>query len=119
MTTRVLHPDEWARLDGSELARALPRLPGARVIVCEDEGRVLGHLALVPMWHVEGAEIDEAQRGRGVLQALIAGMHAEARALGVSTVFPAAASDGMVHLIQRIGGVEIPARWFALAVRES
>lgn len=119
MTTRILPPEEWAKLAGTELDTALPMLPGTRVIVCELDGAIVGHLALVPMWHAEGVYVTPTQRGRGVLQFLIAAMHEEARAIGVSTVFPAAATEGMVHLITRIGGVEIEARWFALAVKES
>lgn len=120
MKTRLLPPEEWGRLAGSELEPALPLLPGARVLVCETEdGAIVGHLALVPMWHVEAAEVEPTFRGTGVLQALVAAMHVEARALGITTVFPAAATDGMVHFVTRLGAVEIPARWFALAVKES
>lgn len=119
MTRRILPSDEYSRLVGTDLESALPLFPGARVIVVEDAGAIVGHLLLAPMWHAEGFGVVDGYRGRGVDRLLVDAMHAEARALGVETVFPAAASDGMVRYVTRLGAVEIPARWFALAVRES
>jgi GNAT superfamily N-acetyltransferase len=71
------------------------------------------------LWHAEGFYVTPDYRGRGVDVALVAAMHAEARTLGVDTVWPAANTDAMAHYVTRLGAVEIPARWFALAVRES
>ena len=119
MTSRVLDPLEHGRLDGTEIEEALPLFPGARVIVVEEEGVIIGHLLLAPMWHAEGFYVAPAYRGRGVDVELVAEMHATARAMGLGTVFPAAETDGMVAYVERLGAVEIPARWFALAVRES
>jgi len=118
VTTRILPVEDYRRIAGTDLSRALPILPGTKVIVCEHEGAIVGHLGLIPMWHVEGVEVDPAYRGRGVLQQLITAMHAEARTLGVYTLFPAAADAGMVHLLERLGAVEIPVRMYALAVQE-
>jgi hypothetical protein len=122
MTTRVLDRAEWAdALSETDLALALPFFPeGVRVIVCEQAGAIVGHIALVPMWHIEGVYVDPAHRGGGrVFAALVTAMHAEARALAQRTVFPAAADDRMAQMVTQLGAVEIPARWFALKVRES
>lgn len=123
MTTRLLDPSEHALLAGTDLGRALPYLPsGTRVVIAEDAGRVLGHIGLVPLLHVEGIAIDPQvtglRRGR-VFQALVQAMHAEARARGEHTVFPAAADPAMVEIVAKLGAVEVPARWFALPVKES
>ena len=119
MTARLLPPAEYDRLAGTELECAGDIFPGASVLVVEEAGVIIGHLMLAPLWHAEGFYVDPAYRGRGVDTQLVAAMHAEARALGLETVFPAAASDGMAHYVTRLGAVEMSARWFALAVRES
>lgn len=119
MTSRILPRAEYTALEGTDLEHAVAHFPGARVIVVEDAGTIVGHLMLAPMWHAEGFGVDEAYRGRGVDRMLVAAMHGEARAMGIETVFPGAATDGMVSYVTRLGAVEMPVRWFALAVRES
>ena len=121
MTRRILPRDEYHRLDGTDLECILSDFPGARVFVVEDGAEIVGHLMLAPMWHAEGFYVDPAYRGKGVDTLLVAEMHDEARSMGLATVFPAADRDdtGMFRYVTRLGAVEIPARWFALAVRES
>ncbi len=118
MTSRILSLAEYDRLIGTDIDE-LSHRPGARVIVVEDGASIVGHLLLVPLWHAEGFGVAESHRGRGVDRMLVEAMHADARDMGVDTVFPAAESDGMVHYVTRLGAVEVPARWFALAVKES
>ena len=119
MNSRILPRADYARLVGTDIETLLPMLPGSRVIVVEDDGEIVGHLMLAPMWHAEGFGVVASHRGRGVDTMLVSAMHAEARSMGVKTVFPAAADDQMAHYVTRHGGVEIPARWFAVAVQES
>jgi GNAT superfamily N-acetyltransferase len=119
MTSRILPREDYGRLIGTDLETAVPLFPGARVIVVEEGDAIIGHLMLAPMWHAEGFYVAPSHRGRGVDTALVTAMHAEARSMGVETVFPAAADDQMAHYVTRHGGVEIPARWFAVAVQES
>ena len=66
------------------------------------------HVLVVALWPIAG----DAKRVC-VANTVIA------RTMWLGTVFPAAASDGMVNYVTRLGAVEVPARWFALAVRES
>jgi len=119
MIRRLLPREEYYKLDGTDLECLLPDFPGARVFVVEDGDAIVGHLMLAPMWHAEGFYVEPSYRGKGVDTLLVAEMHDEARSMGLGTVFPAAASDGMVNYVTRLGAVEVPARWFALAVRES
>lgn len=124
MTTRILKAWELERIAGSDLALAWPQLPsGGSILVCEDDaGEILGHVAVVPMLHVEGFAIAPSVSGlaRGAVFAqLETALHAEARRRGQHTVFPAAADARMVRVLERLQAVEIPARWFALTVKES
>ncbi len=119
MTTRILPRAEYGRLAGTALEPAVVQFPGARVIVAEADGVIVGHLMLAPMWHVEGFSVAPEYGGLGAGDLLIDAMHEEARAIGLDTVFPAAGTAGMARYITMRHGVEIPARWFAVAVRES
>ena len=119
MTPRLLPRAEYYRLAGTDLEDLLPDFPGARVFVVEDGDEIVGHLMLAPFWHPEGFYVAKDYRGQGVDTLLVSEMFDEARSMGLETVWPATASEGMAKYVTRLGAVEVPARWFALAVRES
>lgn len=110
MTTRVLPQDEWSKLAATAVGPVWSWLPaGARPVVVESEGQVLGCHVLVPVWHVEGLWIAEAHRGRAsVARRLWAGVQAEAQALGVDHVITAAVDDRVRGLLAHVGAVPLP-----------
>lgn len=119
MTTRLLAPEEYARLAGTELDAALPVLPeGARVLAVESAtGDLVGCWALLPVYHAEGLWIAPAHRGRGrVALRLLEGMRALCRALGVQTVATASVSEQVDRLVGHLGAVELPGRHFVFKV---
>lgn len=121
MTTRLLPRDEWDRLRGTDLGMASSQLPpNTRVMVVEDGSEMVGCLALLPLTHCEGLYIAPAHRKRGrVLRRLLQALGREAQALSVPIVFPASTSAPMTDLIMGLGGIEIPARFFALNVEQA
>lgn len=66
MTTRVLPPEEWPRLQGTELETVWPTLPQdeARIVVVEDAGQIIGCWAAFRAVHVEGVWIHPDHRGK-------------------------------------------------------
>ena len=120
VTRRVLPRDEYWRLAGTDLWAALPTLPeNVCVVVVEQDGEIVACIGLVPLWHVEGAWVDPANRRDGTTFGhLLAALGDECRALNVQTVFPAAAADDSGHemaaILHALGGVELPMRLFAL-----
>ena len=67
MTTRELPRSEWGRIAalGTGLGRVIDQFPdNVRVVVVEDGTDIVGHAAVLPVWHVEDAWIAEAHRGR-------------------------------------------------------
>lgn len=87
LTRRILPPEEWARLKGTELENAVPLLsPGdTRILVVEEDGRIVGCWALWRVAHLEGAWIAPESRGRSVVaRELMIGMQALAAELHVT-----------------------------------
>jgi hypothetical protein len=115
MTTRVLPPEEWDRLAGTELeGLAAARLDTMTVLAVEDaEGAIVGCWSLLPIWHVEGIWIAPDHRGRSaVARRLLAGMRAVMAARGLHGVWTGAALDTVASLITRIGGRALPAQYY-------
>jgi len=120
MTTRVLDPSEYHRLTPTTLGPYVSLLPAeTRVIVIEQDGALVGHLAVLPMWHTEGLWIAPAHRKRGrVLRRLLQGLGCTVRDLGISTVIPGADTEEMRTMLQGLGAQPLPALLFALNVKE-
>jgi hypothetical protein len=121
MTTRILAQDEYAgRLAGTELEAIWPHLPQtAQVIAVEGpDGRLVACWAVYPLVHAEGCWIAPDQRGNPrVARTLIREMFEAVRRLGAATVQTASVEDHVAALAQRLGGVELPGRHFAVRVR--
>jgi ribosomal protein S18 acetylase RimI-like enzyme len=118
MNTRILPREEWARLEGTELAAVYPVLPaGAQVVVVEDDGRIVGCWALFPVVHVEGVWIDPDYRGNPrVARRLVAGMKDTARAMGARAVATAALTPEVERLAEKIGGAALPGRHYTVTL---
>jgi N-acetylglutamate synthase-like GNAT family acetyltransferase len=120
MTTRILPPEEWERLSGTELGEVWPILPPActKVLVVEDtDGRIIGCWALMNLYHAEGLWIAPDHRGKGsVARRLIRDMSKELRELGATTVITAAIDPAIVGYLERMGAEALPAS-YAMPVR--
>ena len=105
MTTRILPPEEYARLEGIGPAKLLPFTP-MDVIVTEDGGRITGALGLLPILHAEGFWIDPEARGKaGVFRALRRELFSRADWV------MAGSQDGdtaMESMLTRMGAVRVP-----------
>ena len=118
MIARLLWPEEYPRLVGTELEAVYPHLPaGAQVLVVEDDGRIVGCWAFFQAWHAEGIWIAPEHRGRGsVARRLLSGMRHVLRRMQARTVVTGATDDRVADLIARIGGSELPGRQFVVPV---
>jgi len=122
MRTRILPPEEWESLEGTELETVYPTLnpQTAKVIVVEDGAVLVGCWALLPMLHAECIWIHPDYRKRATSPAphLWRAMQDTARAMGAPSVVTGALTDDVAALIQRVGGVELPGRHFVIGVTE-
>jgi Acetyltransferase (GNAT) family len=111
LTTRLLPPDEWHRLIGTELEPVVACLAvdaPAHVLVIERDGCIVGCWLLMATWHVEGLWVAPAHRKRGrVGQRLLDGMRTLVRKLGSRAVVTASLSSDVTTLLRKIGATEL------------
>jgi hypothetical protein len=120
MTSRLLPPEEWEKLDGTELETVWPVLDRARaqVVVVEDAaGQIIGCWAGFPLWHAEGVWTAPAHRGKaGVARLLLVGMAGLAKAHGYRSVVTASVDRTVDDLLTKHGAVPLGGRHYALPV---
>ena len=121
MTTRVLPPEEWEKLAGTELDAARPFLNPAEtlVLVVEEDGQIVGSWAAMRHVHLEGVWVHPDHRGRGAVAAhLLKAMGAAVAAtFGVSVAWTAAENEDVAHLITgHLNGTELPGRHFVVPI---
>jgi hypothetical protein len=101
MTTRVLPPEEWPRLEGTLLASVWPTFNPqfAEVIVVEDQaGAIVGSVALLTVLHAECLSITGQA---GVARALWKALGERVAAAGGTAVWGAALEAPMQRLLTR------------------
>lgn len=120
MTSRVLPPEEWHRLAGTEVEPIVPGLDPAQtaVIVVEDAGAIVGTWVLLRMAHVECFWIAPERRGKaGVAARLLRSMRSLAQTWGVPCPITGSVTPEMSDMIRRLGGIPLPGEHFALPMR--
>ena len=100
MTTRLLPPAEWGKLDGTLMASVwrtfIPDF--TEVIVVERDGEIVGSVALLTTLH---AECLENTGGAGVMRALWSAVRARVQAAGGRAFWGAATAAPMRRTLQR------------------
>lgn len=114
MIDRILPPEEWERLEGTELGPVRDKLPeGTQVIVVEKEGIIKATWMLAPLVHLEGFS---NTGGTGVGRALLRRMVSTAKEMGAKVVITGAIDQKIERLIHKVGGVELEAKMFAINI---
>jgi N-acetylglutamate synthase-like GNAT family acetyltransferase len=119
LTTRMLPPDEWAKLAPTALESVWQILRAGidHVIVVEDDGVIVGCWTLIPVVHCEGIWIHRDHRHRGnVARRLIHAMQDEAQAMGAQAVVTSALVPEVADLATRLGAEILPGTHFVLPV---
>jgi N-acetylglutamate synthase-like GNAT family acetyltransferase len=119
MQTRLLPPEQWDRLDGTELESVYPYLDRmrAQVIVVEDRGLIIGCWALFPLIHAEGIYISPEHRGRtAVARHLLRAMRATARVMGAQCINTAAMDDDVKQMLLTMGAAQLPGTHYTLSL---
>jgi hypothetical protein len=112
LTTRVLPPDEYPRLHGTQLGLVSALIPlTATVIVVERDGAIVGAWCGFPAYHyhVEGLEIVPSERAHtSVARRLLVAMRDHVVQVGVPTVLTGADSDVVRDLLHHAGASPAP-----------
>lgn len=117
MTSRILPVEEWPRLKGTEAEAVWPHCDpiNTRVLVVEDEGRIVAEWMAIRMVHAECVWIDPTFRhSPRVIRRLLQGMYTVGREWGVKTLITAACTDLVRGLIQKLHGQRLPGESYAL-----
>lgn len=120
--SRVLPPEEWPRLDGTgtDLAAYTSALDPetCRIVVVEDEGRIVASMVLIRQVLAEALWIDPAYRHRpGVGSKLLKGFYAVSQALGARSALSACMTDTMSGILRKLGATSVPALMFIIPLR--
>lgn len=122
MKTRILPPEEWAKLDGTALGPAWRSLPtsGVTIIVVEEEdGLIAGHWTVFTCLHAENVWVAPQHQKRGVVVGrLLKGMQTHLQTLGVGGFVTAAASEEVRRLLEHhLGATRLPGDAYSVPVR--
>lgn len=117
MTTRVLPPEEWPRLAGTDTASVIAHLSpqDLSIVALEDRGRIVGACALLWMPQIEGAWIAPEYRGWPALRLLLSTAW---RLIPGRWVITSALSDAVRRRLRRLGGRQLPGTYFMLSTTE-
>lgn len=122
MTTRVLPPEEWARLGDTDLARYLPLFEPAdvRVVVVERDGRIVAAWGVLHVVHLEGVWIAPEYRRRGTVAArLLAATLRVARDWAPRWAFTGADTKDVAALLTKhLGAVRVPMDTYLVPMEE-
>lgn len=121
MTTRILPPGEWVKLNGTEAETIWPHLNPflAQVMVVEDGDAIVGCWILMPVWHAECLWIAPAHRKIGsVARKLWRAMREAVLARGSKTVTTASMSEDVTKLLEKVGAAKIPGDHFVMTFQE-
>lgn len=115
--TRILPPAEWDRLERPQIPPLYPYVnpEDVAVIVVEDRDEIIGCVSVLRATHFESLWIHPCFRGNaGVGRALLRQGTAMARTWGANWAFGDIESEKMRGLVERLGGVKVPADFYAL-----
>lgn len=122
MTSRILPPEEWPRLAGTEAETLWPRLlrSDAQIMVVEDGHTIIATWIAIRVVHAECLWIAPSHRGRfGVAMRLLRGMARAAGEWGATSVWTGSLTEQVTQLIHRLGGSEVPGKAFLLPLKRS
>jgi N-acetylglutamate synthase-like GNAT family acetyltransferase len=106
VTTRILPPDEWSRLDGTLLKGAQDLLnPDIDIVlVVEKEGEIVGCTSFLPRWHIEGLWVSPQYRKKAsVGRSLLRGIYQVAETLKAKELVMMTFDPEMAALGARLG----------------
>lgn len=118
MTTRILPPEEWARIAHTDLGPVVMAVnPDAvTVVVAEDEqGAIAGCWALINFAHLEGMWVDPAHRRKGVVLKRMWNTICDVAAeRGLGSVLTGSVDPSVTAWIEHRGGEKLPFESFVL-----
>lgn len=101
MNIRVLKPSEYGLLSSVEEGY-VPDPDLSLALIVEEEGRIVGRMMLIPMYHIEGTWIEKSHRGGSILSRMMKQMEDLAKAKGLTKLLSYATPEVETY-IKRLG----------------
>jgi hypothetical protein len=113
---RILPPEEWHRLKGTEAEAVWPYLypKNTSIIVSEVGDRIIATWVLMRVVHAECIWIDPEYRGSIVWRGIMRTAREVAKGWGVGQLITGSISQYVTDLILRLGGYPVPCQSFVL-----
>lgn len=122
MIVRVLPREEWGRLDGTDIAVAIPyhNADDITVIVVENDGQIVGTWAVLRVVQLEGVWIHPDHRKRGRVAAkLLKKTFEVAQDLAPFMAFTGSVSDDVTRLLEKhLDARELKQKTFVVPLAE-
>lgn len=119
--TRILPPEEWDKLKGTEADPAYLNFDPqyTNVIIVECSGIIVGCWCLFPVYHAECVWIREEHQGNPVVAGrLVKGMMQMAKEIGLKNLVTSSLSEEIDHLItSHLKGKLLPGRPYIFPVK--
>ncbi len=119
MLSRLLPPEEWHRLEGTEAGSAWRYFnpDNTRILVIEEGGEIVATWTMLRVVHAECLWVRPSHKGAfGVAMRLFRGMRRLATEWGARAVVTGSVSPEVTDLIRRFGGEPMPCESFVLPV---
>jgi len=119
MTTRILPPEEWPRLVGTEAERFWPflRPETSKIVVVEKDGAIVGCHVLTQVLHAECLWIHPDYRQKSsVGRRLWATVQEVARSFNVYAFMTHAVDDAVKGLLKNVGATPVAGESFMVSV---
>lgn len=119
MKARVLPREEWAKLEATQSGKLLSFASPAdvRFVVLEDEGKIVGSMAVLKITHLENMWLDPAVRTNlGAARTLLRETLKTAKEWTESWVMASIGDDTIAAMVERAGGKQVPVDTYILPV---
>ena len=110
MRARILPPEEWGRLESTQLPQIAPtmRPEDVRIVVVEDGDEIVSTVAVLRVTHLESLWIDPRYRGNaGTNRALLRKAMETVREWSDRWVWGCCDTGRMSSILRRLGGVPL------------
>ena len=105
---RILPREEWGRLSsGNGLVADFVAPEDMRVVVVEEDGQILGSMAIIRVTHLENVWFSDAA-GIGVRRRLLSAARDAAKEWAHSWVMASIGDDRTGAIVERLGGIQVP-----------
>lgn len=119
MKARILPPEEWGRLEETQIPNIGPtmRPEDVQILVVEDGDKIVSTMSVLRVTHLESLWIHPEYRGNpNVARTLLKSAVEACRKWADKWVWGCSDTEHMTHIIGRLGGTLLPIQSFMIPI---